>query len=396
MKNSSIRGFLLLACILLAPQAQAAPDEEALGKAQGYPLCSLTGALTEERCYVGGFSHFDELIPAHRVAKGESAMPLRSAPDASLGAARFMDENRNTGLLILHGDTILAEHYQYGRGPADRLTSMSMAKTVLAMLFGIALADGSIGSLDDTAAKYVPALSGEPYGETKLSDLLTMSSGVEFTELYNGRDDAARLALRAMFHEGPGGPANVQGFTERAHPPGTKFHYASAESEVLGLVLRAAVGVPLADYLSQKIWQPMGAEADATWVVDAAGYELGYVGLNATLRDWGRFGLLLANYGELNGRRIIPAEWVRTATHPGGPHLRVGVATRFNGYGYQTWVIDDQDRFAALGLHGQAIFVDPKTRLVVVHTAVHRPADLAARGRQYRYFYAVLRSLETR
>ena len=376
--------------------AFAAPDEELLGKAQGYPVCDLAGALTEERCFVGGFSHFDELVPAHRVAKGESATALRSAPDASLGGARFMDEHRNTGLLVLQGDRILAEHYQYGRGPADRFTSMSMAKTVLAMLFGIALAEGKIGSLDDTAAKYVPALAGEPYGETKLRDLLTMSSGVKFRENYSGRDDAANLARRAMFHAGPGGADNVRGFTERAAPAGTVFHYASAESEVLGLVLRAAVGMPLADYLSRKIWQPMGAEADATWIVDAAGYELGYVGINATLRDWGRFGLLLAGYGELDGKRIIPAEWVRAATHPAAPHLRVGTATRLNGYGYQTWVIDERDRFAALGLHGQAIFVDPHTKLVVVHTAVHRTADSRSRGAQFRFFHRVLGELSRR
>jgi CubicO group peptidase (beta-lactamase class C family) len=188
----------------------------------------------------------------------------------------------------------------------------------------------------------------------------------------------------------------MQGFNERAAPAGTKFHYASAESEVLGLVLREAVGMTLADYLSQKIWQPMGAEADATWVVDAAGYELGYVGINATLRDWARFGLLLAGYGELHGRRIIPGDWVRAATHPQAPHLQVGVATPYNGYGYQTWIIDRRDRFAALGLHGQAIFVDPHSQLVVVHTAVQRAGDTRARAAHYRFYYRTLNALKAR
>ena len=361
-----------------------------LGQSRGYPACGLRGAFLVERCFVGGFSHLDELTAAHRVAKADSPMPLVPAPDPSLGAATFMERNRNTGLLVLSGASILAEHYQYGRGPADRLTSMSMAKTVLGMLFGIALAEGRIGSLDDTAAKYVPELAGEPYGETKLRELLTMSSGVRFSETYAGRDDIARLSLRALFHEGPGGAANVRGFTQRDAPAGTRFHYSSAESEVLGLVLRAAVGMPLAGYLSEKIWRPMGAEADATWVVDAAGYEIGYLGINATLRDWGRFGLLLANYGELNGRRIIPEAWVREATHAPAPHLRVGVAMPHNGYGYQTWLVDEKGRFAALGLHGQAIFVDPETKLVIVHTAVHRAADLPSRSAQFRFFYSTL------
>ena len=372
--------------------ALAAPDEDVLGKARGYPVCGLQKGPTPQECLVGGYSHFDELVAAHKVAKGTQATPLRSAPDASLGVERFMDENRNTGLLVLKGDRILAERYNYDRKPTDRFTSMSMAKTVVGMLIGIAVAEGKIASIDDVAAKYVPALKGEPYGETKIRDLLTMSSGVKFRETYGGDDDVAILAERTVYHQGPGGAAAVKGFTEREYPAGQHFSYASAESEVLGLVLRAAVGMPLADYLSQKIWQPMGAEADATWVVDAGGYELGYMGINATLRDWGRFGLLLANYGELNGRQIIPAAWVRAATRPEAPHLKVGVATRHNGYGYQTWLIDDDGRFAALGLRGQAIFVDPKSKLVIVHTAVDRVTDSQARGRQFRFFYTVLKS----
>jgi CubicO group peptidase (beta-lactamase class C family) len=140
----------------------------------------------------------------------------------------------------------------------------------------------------------------------------------------------------------------------------------------------------------------MGAEADATWLVDAGGYELGYMGINATLRDWGRFGLLLANYGELNGRRINPEAWVREATHAPAPHLRMGVATRYNGYGYQTWLVDDNGRFAALGLRGQAIFVDPQSKLVVVHTAVYRIPDVESRGRQFRFFYGAMAALRRR
>ena len=106
----------------------------------------------------------------------------------------------------------------------------------------------------------------------------------------------------------------VATFTRRERPAGEKFSYSSGESQVLGLVLRAAVGKPLTEYLSEKIWQPMGAEADATWLIDAGGYETGYMGINATLRDWGRLGMLLANDGELDGKQIIPAAWVKAAT----------------------------------------------------------------------------------
>jgi CubicO group peptidase (beta-lactamase class C family) len=394
---------VLLACVCVTAQASAAPDEERLGKAEGYPVCKVP-ELGAQRCLVGTLSHMDEVFPSHRVAKGESARPLHrveSAPPLRyrhggrlLDLDAFLESNRNTGLLVLKGDTIVAERYQYDRKPQNRFQSYSMAKTVVGMLVGLALADGRIASIDDRAEQYVPELKGHPYGETTLRHLLTMSSGVKFTETYDGKDDVAILARNTIFRQGPGGPAALLPFRERARPAGTRFSYASAESEVLGLVVRAAVGKPLAEYLSEKIWKPMGAEADATWIVDAGGYELGYMGLNATLRDWGRLGLLLARYGELDGRQIIPAEWVKAATRPDAPHLRVGYATRYNGYGYQTWLIDEQGRFALLGVRGQAVFVDPLSKVVVVHTAVHASSRDPARGEQFALFYGLIESLK--
>ena len=182
----------------------------------------------------------------------------------------------------------------------------------------------------------------------------------------------------------------------RARPAGKAFSYASGETQVLGLVLRAAVGKPLAEYLSEKIWQPMGAEADATWLVDAGGYEFGYAGLQATLRDLGRLGLLLANDGALDGKQIIPAAWVRAATTPESPHLKVGEATRYNGYGYQTWIVNERERqFALFGVRGQGIYIDPKSKVVVVNTAVHASARDPARGEQFSFFYGAVRTLSS-
>ena len=333
--------------------------------------------------------------PAAHLLKAAGREPqLRYRSEGRVGTIEtFLAGNRNTGLLVLKGDTILVERYQYDRKPAMRFQSFSMAKTVVGMLVGIAIAEGKIGSIDDRAEQYVPALTGHPYGETTLRHLLTMSSGVKFLEIYNGRDDVSELARRTLYQQGPGGVDSVLPFAVRERPAGTKFSYASAESEVLSLVLRAAVGRPLAEYLSEKIWQPMGAEADATWNVDAGGNELGYMGINATLRDWGRLGLLLANGGAMDGKQIIPAEWLKAATRPDAPHLRVGYATRHNGYGYQTWIVDEKGRFALFGVRGQAVFVDPHTKVVIVHTAVTAPTDRAARGEQFRLFYGVLDSL---
>jgi CubicO group peptidase (beta-lactamase class C family) len=169
------------------------------------------------------------------------------------------------------------------------------------------------------------------------------------------------------------------GFNQRLRRPGTQFYYASAETQVLGLVLRAAVSRPLADYLSDRIWKPMGAEADASWLIDSAGMESAYCCVNAVLRDYARLGLLLAHDGRLGDRQIIPQAWIHAATTVPADswHLKPYAATRYFGYGYQTWIFPGARRmFALFGVRGQAIYVDSASKLVLVHTAVRKlPVD---------------------
>ena len=392
---------MLLLIFVLAQAALAAPDEDVLGKAQGYPDCwQIDRGLLAEHCLVGGFSGYDKHIAARKVAKGTTVRPLkRASSEPSIAydfAGRsgtiesFLQSHRNMGLLVLRGDTILIERYQYDRKPEHRFTSMSMAKTVVAMLVGIALHEGKIVSVDDRADKYVAELKGHPYGEISLRHLLTMSSGMRF-----GRNETEMLTARTINGKSRGGADTMAAFRTRDAPSGTRFFYANGDSQVLGLVLRAATGKPIADYFSEKVWQPLGAEADATWLVDASGHETGFIGINATLRDWARLGLLLANDGTLDGREIVPAAWVRAMTSADAPHLKVGTATRFNGYGYQTWLIHPSERyFALLGARGQAVFVDPGTKVVVVHTAVYKDLqDVGARGDQFALFYGVIAAL---
>jgi CubicO group peptidase (beta-lactamase class C family) len=181
-----------------------------------------------------------------------------------------------------------------------------------------------------------------------------------------------------VIQAGAGGAEAVKPYNQRLRRSGTTFAYASVETQVLGLVLRSAVGRPVVDYLQEKIWEPMGAEADATWLIDASGQEATYCCLNAVLRDYARLGLLLAHDGRLGDQQIIPAAWLHAATTVPADswHLKPYAATRYFGYGYQTWIFPGQRRmFALLGAHGQAIFVDPSSRLVMVHTAVFK--DLA-------------------
>jgi len=344
------------------------------------------------------WGRMDEFHAARGVQRAVAPRELkRAAPDAELDKllSAFLDAHPNTGLLVLKGDTILAERYQYGRTPGHRLGSASVAKTVLGMLVGIAVSEGKL-KLEDRVAQYLPDLAGHAYGDNTIRDLLTMSSGVsDGKPAYTVRDEGAKLINNTLWRKTDGGVDAIKEFEWREAPPGTRWRYSSADSQLLGLVLRAAIREPLADYLSDKIWRPMGAEAHATWLLDKAGYETGYCCINATLRDYARFGMLLANYGALDGKQIIPAEWVKAATKPSAKHLEVGAVTPNNGYGYQTWITHrTEPRFAALGVHGQAIYIDPVRKLVVVHTAVWADGnDRAARGAQFRLWNDILEKL---
>lgn len=362
------------------------PHAADFGAADGYPKGTRT-TFYDVGTSVGSHSHLDEIFPGRLVHRAEAASRLARAPEPRItwrleGEERtlnaYLARQPATGLLIARGNTILVERYQYARTDRDRFTSWSMAKTVTSMLIGIAIAEGFIRSVDDPAAAYVPELAGTEYGRTSLRHLLQMSSGVRFREDYSaGSSDIARLVLATYLRRGTGGVSAVTPFNQRLAPPGRRFSYSSAETQVLGLVLRAATGRPLAEYLEAKIWQPMGAEADATWLVDNSGQEAAFCCLNAVLRDYARLGLLLAQGGAWRGRQLIPAAWVIEATTvpEGQPYL--GAVTATLGYGYQTWigpldtVADDRRLFLLWGVRGQRIYVDPRSRLVMVHTAVH-------------------------
>jgi CubicO group peptidase (beta-lactamase class C family) len=372
--------------------SDSGPDAASYG-APDYPINpEKRGAELPQKYLVGNYSHFDQVFKTRRVGKADSPSPLRRAPEElalsysfqgeSHTLGDYLERNPATGLLIARGDEILFEHYRYARTDRDRLVGQSMTKTITAMLFGIAVADGKIRSVDAPAADYVPQLAGSEYGKTPLRALLHMASGVTFREDYGGDDDVARLG-RALFAPDSLGPAKaVALFNTREAPPDTRFHYASVETELLGLVLATATQSAPADYARGRLWQPMGAEADASWVVDATDREAGFFGFSATLRDWARLGLVLAHDGAWNGRQIIPRQWLIEATTvaPGEEFRAPRNATPYFGYGYQVWIFPGPRRqFALLGIHGQAIFVDPAAQLVLAHTAVRvKPSERAA------------------
>jgi CubicO group peptidase (beta-lactamase class C family) len=366
------------------------PDAATYGAAAGFPVGTRATASQLENL-VGTYSHFDEMFSSRPVRRATTPWLFKRAPEPAisynfrsdrLSIEDYLGRNPTTGLLIAKDDTILYEHYQYARTDRDRFLSQSMAKTITAMLIGIAVSENKIRSIDDLVSVYVPGLANTEYGKTPIRDLLHMSSGVAFTENYDGKDDVAQL-VRDLFGEPGKDPiASVAQFDTRVAPPGTKWHYASVETEILGLVLRAATGVPVADYLGDKIWGAIGTEADASWAIDGTGQETAFCCFNATLRDYARLGRLLAYDGAWEGRQLIPRQWLLDATtvDPGNAYLAPGAATPYFGYGYQVWILPGEQRsFALIGIRGQMILVDPASKLVMVHTAVRqKPSDRAS------------------
>ncbi|MEO7887879.1 MAG: serine hydrolase [Polaromonas sp.] len=389
---------LALLASLAGPALHAEPDEALLNKANGYPLGTLATWYTNPY-RVGSWSALDKVpgVQTRVVARPAEASPLpRAANPASITyrykgtgytLANYLDRQRTTGLLALKNGEIVTEQYRYGRKDDARFLSFSMAKSVTSLLVGKALSLGLIASLDDPAGKYVKELADRPYGATTVRQLLRMSSGLTFSERYDGKDDLTRLSRAAAGVPGAGLPLDVlKSITERHSPPGEKFVYASAETDVLGRVVAAAAGKNLSELTTEWLWKPMGAEHDAFWRVSVDGQEQAHGAFNASLRDWARLGQLLANDGraidKATGKpgalQVVPLDYLLDATDPTRqpPAFKPRTATPYFGYGYQFWLMPLKARtFAMQGIHGQTVYVQPSTGIVMVLTSVWEQAS---------------------
>ncbi len=370
-----VAGLVASFCVM------AAPDEDAYGASQGYPAGTLNNWYTQDHM-VGAYSAMETLFPVRtvRAAQVARALPRSDAVPDWPFIQPYLDSHPATGLLVLKDGKVLVERYQYGRQPEHRFTSFSMAKTVVAMAIGVAVSEGKIASVDDPVERYEPALADTAWKGVAIRHVLNMSSGVRFDETYDKPNTDIAALSRTWVRQGGGLLAALGRFQDRDAAAGDRFKYISADTQVLAQVLTRAVGRPLADYVSDKLWQPLGAEADAVWITDPQGMEAAYCCMSARLRDWGRLGLLLAERGQRDGQSVIPAEWVDAATtvRLRDGHLQPWRATPYFGYGFQTWVFPDRLGFALLGVRGQSVFVHPRLKLVMVQTAVWpRSSDLA-------------------
>ncbi len=332
------------------------------------------------------FRSMDSVFPFHVIARGGPVAALPGSP-RKLEVVYYFKGKRHTledllartktqGFLVVKDGQIIDERYFNGATAASKFTSWSVAKSVTSTLVGLALTDGKIKSLDDPITKYLPELKDSGYDGVPIKDILEMSSGVQFTEEYNnGKSDVSVMWNKTMIEKSET-LAEYASTLGRAENPGTKFVYRSIDTAVLGMLVRRVTGKTLAQMLSDRIWRPLGMEQNATWLTDRAtpqAMEAGYCCINATLRDYARFGLLFLNGGKAAGKQILPASWIEDATNPQSG--QVGWGHLFPGdpgaYGFQWWLIypGASHAYSAEGVFFQFIYVCPKYNMVIVKTS---------------------------
>jgi hypothetical protein len=338
--------------------------------------------LFDEDVIVENFSRIKTLVPTSEVKPsteassfdtGYQALPATFTYKEEKDVSEFLDRTSTTALLVLRGNTITYENYFQETKAEDHRISWSVAKSFISAMFGIAVDEGAIKSIEDTVTDYVPQLVGTGYEGVRIKDVLQMSSGVKFNEDYfDFYSDINRFgrtfALGGSFDE-------FAASLEREREPGTYLHYVSIDTHVLGMVLRAATGRTIVDYFNEKIWSKIEPESSVYFIVDGNNEPMVLGGMNLRTRDFARFGQLYANMGNWRGNQIVPKQWIHDSTTPDAPHLVPGKrdnSDRDLGYGFQWWLPEGADQeFMAMGIYGQFIYVNQKAGVVIVKNSAH-------------------------
>ncbi|SDZ96817.1 serine hydrolase [Variovorax sp. YR216] len=320
------------------------------------------------------------LAKARVVPAGGTPSPLPPGPPLALPVDldAYMAQQRSAAIVILHDGKLRLERYGLGFDREGRWTSFSVAKSMTSTLLGAAVRDGHIRSLDDKVSEYIKEMKGSAYDDVSIRQLLTMTSGVRWNEDYGDpNSDVARFNNHQP-EEGVDALVSYLRKLPRAAPPGTRWNYSTGETNLVGILLNRATGKPLASYLSEKIWIPAGMEQQATWILSRTGQEISGCCLQAATRDFARFGQFVLGGAKVGGQPIVPDDWLAQATTRQADIGRPG-----RGYGFQWWTYDDGS-FAARGIFGQGIFIDPKRQLVIASNSdwaggANNRADVEAR-----------------
>ncbi|MDM5188192.1 serine hydrolase [Bacillus sp. DX4.1] len=284
----------------------------------------------------------------------------------------FLKRTMTTGFLAIKNDKIVNERYLHGNTSSSLNTSWSVTKSVISALVGIAIDEGYIKGVHEPIISYVPELKNSGYKNVSIKEVLQMSSGIHFNENYNDCSSDFYMIIQELFGEGQSMNQYVSQLDYQEFP--RIFSYKSIDTQVLGMLITKATGQNPAQYLQEKIWEPLGMECDAFWNTDYDGNILAYSFLNATLKDFAKFGLLYLHNGNWKGKQIISQKWVRESVIPERHDLLKDTRSNFtDSYQYQWWIpgpnyIDGE--FLAIGIWGQSIYINQQENLVIVKTSV--------------------------
>ena len=375
--------WLITALLLLAACAQADTHAETSTHADAelQTLMEVIGAGGEvtgplfwsQEVRRIAFRRMKDVLPTRTVSAGDDPYPLVHAPvdltgvtyqveDETFALGDLLGNESLVGLIVVKDGKVLMEHYAPGNDQSSRWISFSVTKSISSLLIGAAIQDGFISSVDEPVINYLPRLRGTGYENTTIRNVLNMASGLRWDETYaDPESDVAKAG-------GLNGVELVRylGTLPTDAAPGAEFNYNTGETNLVGEILRAAIGNNAATYLSHKIWRPFGMEFDAYWSLGTpGGGELGGCCLNATLRDYARVGLFALHNGRLrDGTAVLPEDWMSQSIEP---------SKGYDGYGYLWWLFGDRG-YAALGIFGQTIRVYPDDNMVI---ATHSNAPAA-------------------
>ncbi|HNJ45898.1 MAG TPA: serine hydrolase [Ottowia sp.] len=383
---------LLLMLIVAAGIGWFSLDKEARGLLATFPT-NRDILFWSEKQRDAAFRAMDRialLAKWRTAAPSAQVRPLPPGPPLKLplDVDAYLREQHGAALLILHKGQLRLERYGLGFDGSGRWTSFSVAKSFTSTLVGAALKDGHIKSLDDKVSAYIPDMKGSAYDDVSIHQLLTMTSGIRWNEDYG--DTNSDVARFNNHKPEPGVHALVSYLRQlpRAAPPGTRWNYSTGETNLVGILISQAVGKPLTEYMQEKIWSRIGSEQQATWLLSKTGQEISGCCIQAAPRDYARFGQFILEGAQVNGQpaagplprsaaapsggsatgeaverggaSILPEGYLQQATHK-----QADIGQPGRGYGYQWWTYDDGS-FAARGIFGQGIFIDPARELVIV------------------------------
>ncbi|MCL4671976.1 MAG: beta-lactamase family protein [Sphingomonadaceae bacterium] len=321
------------------------------------------------------------LAKARVIEAGDTVYPLPKGEPLGLDVKDYMASQRTAALVIVVDGKVVLEEYGLDFGPEGKWTSFSVAKSLTSTMVGAAVKDGHIKSLDDKVSTYIAGLKGSEYDNVTIRQLLTMTSGVRWNEDYEDPKSDVALFNEHKAEDGLDVTVSYMRGLKREAPAGEKWVYKTGETNLIGVLVSEATGKPLAEYLSEKVWAPFGMEQDATWLLGSTGHEVAGCCIQAATRDMARFGLFIMGGGMAGGEQVLPDGWIAAATTR---QADIGVPGK--GYGYQWWTYDD-GTYAAQGIFGQGIFIDPARKLVIASNSNWPRASAGPEGEAREAFY---------